>query len=209
MLKLEQKLNNKSAKIGVVGLGYVGLPLALAFAESGFKVLGFDIQHRRVDAINQGESYIADVASERLKAVVSNKFLKTTTEQGKLREVDVICICVPTPLTKTKDPDLSHVIHESREISKHLQPGQLVVLESTTYPGTTRQVVLPILESSRLRGGTDFYLAYSPERVDPGNRKHNIKNTPKIVGGINAQSTELAQALYAQITNTVITVSSP
>ncbi len=209
MLKLEEKIRNKSAKIGIVGLGYVGLPLALAFAEAGFKVLGFDIQQKRVDAVNKGKSYIADVASEQFKAVLSNNLLRATTEQDRLRETDAICICVPTPLTKTKDPDLSYVIRESREIAKRLQPGQLVVLESTTYPGTTREVVLPILESSRLRGGTDFYLAYSPERVDPGNRKHNIKNTPKIVGGINSQSTELAQALYSQIANTVIAVSSP
>lgn len=209
MLKLKQKLKNKSAKIGIVGLGYVGLPLALAFAEAGFKVMGFDTQQKRVNAVNQGKSYIADVDSEQLKAVVSNKSLRATTEQNRLREVDAICICVPTPLTKTKDPDLSYVIHESREISKHLQPGQLVVLESTTYPGTTREVVLPILESSKLRGGTDFYLAYSPERVDPGNRKHDVSNTPKIVGGINPQSTELARALYSQIAKTVIPASSP
>jgi len=143
-----------------------------------------------VDAINQGKSYIADIDLEQLQAVISNNHLQATTEQNKLREIDAICICVPTPLTKTKDPDLSHVIHESSEISKRLQPGQLVVLESTTYPGTTREVVLPILESSNLQGGIDFYLAYSPERVDPGNRKHNIKNTPKIVGGINYQSTD-------------------
>jgi len=209
MLKLKQKLNNKSAKIGIVGLGYVGLPLAIAFAEAGFEVLGFDTQQKRVNSINQGKSYIADVASEQLIAVVSHNLLQATTKQDRLRETDAICICVPTPLTKTKDPDLSYVIHESREISKRLQPGQLVVLESTTYPGTTRELVLPILESSKLRGDTDFYLAYSPERVDPGNRKYNIKNTPKIVGGINSQSTELAQALYSQIAKTVIPASSP
>ena len=187
----------------------MGLPLAVAFAEAGFKVLGFDIQRKRADAINQGKSYIADVASKKLKAVVGNNLLQATTEQGRLKEVDVICMCVPTPLTKTKDPDLSHVIHESREISKRLQPGQLVVLESTTYPGTTREVVLPILESSKLRGGIDFYLAYSPERVDPGNKKHDIRTTPKIVGGINSKSTELARALYSQIATTVIPLSSP
>ncbi len=209
MLKLKQRLDNKSAKIGIVGLGYVGLPLAVAFAEARFEVLGFDIQRKRVDAINHGKSYIADVASEQLKAIVSSNYLQATTQQSRLREVDVICICVPTPLTKTKDPDLSYVIQESKEISKHLKPGQLVVLESTTYPGTTREVVLPLLESSRLRGGTDFYLAYSPERVDPGSRRYNIKNTPKIVGGINQQSTELAQALYSQIVDTVVPVSSP
>jgi len=209
LLTLEEKLGNKSAQIGIVGLGYVGLPLAVAFSEAGFKVLGFDIQQKRVNSINQGKSYIADVAQEQLKTAVSNNLLQATIKQSRLRETDVICICVPTPLTKTKDPDLYHVIHESREISKRLQPGQLVVLESTTYPGTTREVVQPILESSKLRGGTDFYLAYSPERVDPGNRKHNIKNTPKIVGGINSKSTKLAQILYSQIAITVIPVSSP
>lgn len=192
-----------------MGLGYVGLPLAIAFAEAGFKVLGFDIQKNRVNAVNQGKSYIADAASKHLKAVVSNNLLQATTKQDRLKETDVICICVPTPLTKTKDPDLSHVIHESREISKRLQPGQMVVLESTTYPGTTRQVVLPVLESSKLRSGLDFYLAYSPERIDPGNRKHDIRTTPKIVGGINSKSTELAQLLYSQIANTVIPLSSP
>src|SRR4030042_4106207 len=143
MLKLKQKLNNKSAKIGIVGLGYVGLPLAVAFAEAGFMGRGFDIQRSRVNAINQGKSYIADVASEQLKAVVSNNLLQATTKQDRLRETDAICICVPTPLTKTKDPDLSYVIHESKEISKRLHPGQLVVLERPTYPGTTREEVLP------------------------------------------------------------------
>ena len=207
--KLEARISDKSATIGIVGLGYVGLPLAVAFSEAGFKVLGIDIRQNNVDLVNQGQSYIADVPSERLQAVMANNLLQATTEQTRLKEADAICICVPTPLTKTKDPDLSHVIHESEEISKNLQPGQLIVLESTTYPGTTREVVLPILESSKLRGGVDFYLAYSPERVDPGSQKHSIRNTPKIVGGINSQSTKLAQALYSHITETVVPVSCP
>ena len=207
--KLEARISDKSATIGIVGLGYVGLPLAVAFAEAGFRVLGIDIRQNNVDLVNQGQSYIADVPSERLQAVVANNLLQATTEQSSLKETDAICICVPTPLTKTKDPDLSHVIHESEEISKNLQPGQLIVLESTTYPGTTREVVLPILESSKLRGGVDFYLAYSPERVDPGDKNHSIRNTPKLVGGIDSRSTELAKLLYSQVADIVIPVSCP
>jgi len=209
LLKLEEKIRDKSAIIGIVGLGYVGLPLAVAFAEAGFKVLGVDTQQKRVTWVNRGKSYIADVSAERLQAVIANNLLEATTEQSRLKETGAICICVPTPLTKTKDPDLSYVIHESKEISQCLQPGQLIVLESTTYPGTTREVVLPILESSKLRGGVDFYLAYSPERVDPGNQKHGIRNTPKIVGGITPQSTELATLLYSQVADSVVAVSCP
>jgi len=209
LLKLEEKIINKSARIGIVGLGYVGLPLAVAFSETGFKVLGVDIQQKRVDSVNRGQSYITDVPAERLQAVIAKNCLQTTTEQSSLREADAVCICVPTPLTKSKDPDLSHVIHESKEIAKYLHPQQLVVLESTTYPGTTRQKVLPILESSKLKCGIDFYLAYSPERVDPGNKKYSIQNTPKIVGGINPESTHLAKVLYSQIANAVVSVSSP
>ena len=209
MPKLEAKIKDKSATIGIVGLGYVGLPLAVAFCEAGFRVLGIDVQQKRVDLVNQGESYIADVPDARLQAVVANNLLQATTEQSRLKETDAICICVPTPLTKTKDPDLSHVIRESEEISKNLQPGQLIVLESTTYPGTTREVVLPILESSKLRGSVDFYLAYSPERVDPGDKNHSIRNTPKLVGGMDSRSTELAKLLYSQVADIVIPVSCP
>ncbi len=209
MYSLEGKLSDKSAKVGIIGLGYVGLPLALAFSEAGFRVLGFDVQERRVDSVNRGNSYIADVSNERLLTALANGVLEATTDQKRLGKVDVTCICVPTPLTKTKEPDLSHVIRESEEISKHLQPGQLVVLESTAYPGTTREVVLPILERSGLKAGLDFYLAYSPERVDPGNRKYNIKNTPKIVGGIDPESTKLAELLYRQVTEIVIPLSCP
>lgn len=209
MRNLEEKLRNKSARIGIVGLGYVGLPLAMAFSEAGFKVSGVDLQQKRVNLVNQGRSYITDVSSDRLSAIRVKKLLEATTDQSKLGEVDVICICVPTPLTKTKDPDLSYVIRESEKISQHLQPGQLVVLESTTYPGTTKEVVLPILERSRLKGGSDFYLAYSPERVDPGNEKHGIRNTPKLVGGIDSQSAKLAELLYRQVAEAVVSVSCP
>jgi len=209
LLRLEEKIRDKTATIGIVGLGYVGLPLAVAFAMAGFKVLGFDTQQKRANLVNQGKSYIVDVSGDSLSSVVTGKLLEATTDQSRLGEVDAICVCVPTPLTTTKDPDLSYVIQESREISKYLQPGQLVVLESTTYPGTTKQIVLPILESSGLRCGIDFYLAYSPERVDPGSKDHNVRNTPKIVGGIDPQSTQLAQLIYSQIAGTVLPVSCP
>ena len=153
MPNLEQKLKKKTAVIGVVGLGYVGLPLALAFSKEGFKVLGFDIQQKRVDWVNKGQSYIADVDKTMLSKVIADKHLEATTDQSRVKEVDAICICVPTPLTKTKDPELSYVISESETVSKYLQPGQLIVLESTTYPGTTREVMLPILERSGLKAG--------------------------------------------------------
>lgn len=209
MPELERKLKNKTAVIGIVGLGYVGLPLADAFADAGLNVLGFDNQQKRVDLVNKGQSYIVDVSSESLSTAIANKLLEATVDQTRLKEVDAICICVPTPLTKTKDPDLSYVIYESEEISKHLQRGQLIVLESTTYPGTTSEVMLPILERSRLKVGQDFYLAYSPERVDPGSSNYNIRNTPKVVGGIDSQSTRLAELLYSQVADVVVPVKSP
>ncbi len=209
MPNLEWKLKKKSAVIGIVGLGYVGLPLALAFEKAGFKVLGFDIQQKRVDWVNKGHSYIVDVDKESLAYAIERKSLEATTDQSRIKEIDAICICVPTPLTKTKDPELSYVISESETVSKYLQPEQLVVLESTTYPGTTREVMLPILERSGLKAGQDFYLAFSPERVDPGSKNYHIKNTPKVVGGIDSKSTKLAELLYSQVADTVIPVSSP
>lgn len=208
MTGLTDKVQQKNALIGIIGLGYVGLPLALAFCEAGFKVLGFDVKKERVDAVNQGQSYIADVSKDRLKIAVSKKALQATLDQSHLKEVDIICICVPTPLTKAKEPDLSYVIRESQEILKYLRRGQLVVLESTTYPGTTRGIVLPILESSELKVGSDFYLAFSPERVDPGSKTHTLKNTPKIVGGIDTESTRIASLLYRQVAESVVPASS-
>ncbi|MFC1908873.1 nucleotide sugar dehydrogenase [Chloroflexota bacterium] len=209
MAELERKLGDKTAIVGIIGLGYVGLPLAVAFARAGLHVIGFDVLEERVEAIRQGRSYIADISSKTLSTLINGAYLDVTTDQRRLREVDAVSICVPTPLNKAKDPDLSYVIQESEEVSKYLQRGQLVVLESTTYPGTTREVILPILERSGLKVGQDFYLAYSPERIDPGNKKYNIKNTPKLVGGIDSESTRLAELLYHQVADKVLPVSSP
>ncbi len=206
---LEEKLKNKTAVIGIVGLGYVGLPLAVTFAEAGFQVISFDMQPERVSLVNQGKSYIADISDKEIAVVVGDNRLKATTDQSQLKGADAICICVPTPLTKTREPDLSYVVQVSTDLYPHLQPGQLIVLESTTYPGTTREVILPILERSKLKAGQDFYLAYSPERVDPGNKRYSIKNTPKVVGGIDAESTRMAELLYCQVAESVVTVSCP
>jgi UDP-N-acetyl-D-glucosamine dehydrogenase len=204
----QARITDKTS-VCIIGLGYVGLPLALAFAKAGLKVLGVDIQQRRVDRVNKGQSYIADVDSKVLTEMVRKGLLEATTDQSRLEEVDAICICVPTPLTKTKDPELSYVISECEVVSKYLQKGQLVVLESTTYPGTTREVMLPILERSGLKAGRDFYLAFSPERIDPGSKGYSVRNTPKVVGGIDPESTELATLLYSRIVDRVVPVSSP
>jgi len=205
--QLKQNLAKKTAIIGIVGLGYVGLPLAIAFSQVGFKVLGFDTQSKKVNLINKGQSYIADISNKSLTEAVTSKRFQVTTALSRLNEPDVVCICVPTPLTKAREPDLSYVIKASQTLAKHLRKGQLVVLESTTYPGTTREVVLPALEQSGLKVGRDFYLVYSPERVDPGNKKYGIRNTPKVVGGIDEASTELARLLYSQVADVVIPVS--
>lgn len=207
--RLEDKLKDKSAIIGILGLGYVGLPLAVAFAESDLKVIGFDVNANRVEEVNQGESYIADISDETLSKLVISKRLFATTDLSQISKVDAICICVPTPLNQAKEPNLSYVICTSQEVSRYLRRDQLVILESTTYPGTTREIILPILKLSGLKASQDFYLAYSPERIDPGNRKFNIKNTPKILGGIDQKSTRLAKLLYEQVADEVIAVSSP
>ena len=196
------------AAVGVIGLGYVGLPFAIAFAEAGLSVVGFDIQPRRVLAFNQGQSYVADVSSERLRQVVQTRRVEATDDRGRLGEPDALIICVPTPLTKSREPDLSHVTHEADEIARHLRPGQLVVLMSTTFPGTTEEIVLPILERSGLQVERDFFLAYCPERLDPGNRTFTIRNTPRLVGGVGPTSTALVQALYRHVTDQVVAVGS-
>lgn len=208
-MALKDQLKRKTATVGVVGLGYVGLPLAVAFARSGFKVIGFDIQSKRVDAVNACRSYIVDVPDETLSAVVSGRQLEATTDVDRLGQADVLCICVPTPFTRSKDPDLSYVIRTTQDISRLLRRGQLIVLESTTYPGTTREVILPILESSGLKVEKDFFLAFSPERVDPGNRSFNFKTIPKVLGGIGPKSAALAFQLYSVISDRVVQVSSP
>jgi len=206
---IENRIKDKSAEIGIVGLGYVGLPLALAFAEAGFNITGIDTEEGRVNRINRGISYLLDIESDRLKKWVSSGKLKATTKSSVMRRVDVIIICVPTPLTKTKEPDLTYIINATNEIARYLRLGQLIILESTTYPGTTREVVLPILESTGLRVGTDYFLTFSPERIDPGSKNFTIKNTPKVVGGMEPKSTGLAATLYSHVADRVLEVSSP
>jgi UDP-N-acetyl-D-glucosamine dehydrogenase len=207
--QLENRLKSNNAIIGVIGLGYVGLPLAVSFAEAGLKVIGYDMQTEKAASITRGESYIVDVDSKTIQKLVASGRLETTTDRHRFREADAICICVPTPLTKTKEPDLSYVTQVANDISSFIRADQLIVLESTTYPGTTRDVILPILEVSGLKAGQDFYLAYSPERVDPGNGKYSIENIPKLVGGMDKNSTRLAEVLYRRVAENVIPVSSP
>lgn len=206
--KLKKKISEKKAKIGIIGLGYVGLPLAMVFVKKGFKVYGMDIDTKRIKRLVRGESYILDVpASDIAKARRSNKFI-VSTSFSKIKELDAIIICVPTPLYKTREPDVSYIVSAVQNIKRYMKRGQIVVLESTTYPGTTEEVMLPVLESGGLKEGKDFYLAFSPERIDPGNEKFNTKNTPKIIGGISENSTQAAKMLYEQAIDIVVPVSS-
>jgi UDP-N-acetyl-D-glucosamine dehydrogenase len=206
---LRRTILSRRARLGVIGLGYVGLPLSTAFAEVGFDVLGFELDAGRVAAINNGHSYIPDVPTGQVKRLVEDGFLHATTEMERLADIDVISICVPTPLSKTRDPDITAVAAATEAVSRSLRPGQLIILESTTYPGTTREVILPRLEATGLRAGEDFFLAFSPERVDPGNARYTIKNTPKVVGGLDERATELAALLYRQVVEKVVEVDSP
>lgn len=206
--ELLDRIGRKDVVCGVVGLGYVGLPLAYELARAGFRVIGFDISERTVESVNSGVSHIRDVKSETLAEVVGPNGLEATTDMGRLSECDAISICVPTPLSKTRDPDISYVASAASAISAALRPGQLVVLESTTYPGTTRELVLPVLERSGLKVGEDFFLCFSPERVDPGNQTWNTVNTPKVIGGITPACVEAGQALYSQVMERVVPVSS-
>jgi UDP-N-acetyl-D-glucosamine dehydrogenase len=205
---LRGKIRDRTARIGVIGLGYVGLPLAVEFAKKGFDVTGFDVDTSKTNEINAGRSYILAVDTEEVKACVEAGRLRATTDMAGLKDMDAIDICVPTPLRKTKDPDLSYVIQAVDSVKVNLKRGQLVILESTTYPGTTDEVVQPALEENGLRAGTDFYLAFSPERVDPGNPDFDTRTIPKVVGGFDTHSTELASALYGSIVDTVVPVSS-
>jgi UDP-N-acetyl-D-glucosamine dehydrogenase len=206
---LGRKLETRDARIAVIGLGYVGLPLATALAESGFTVTGLDMDPRKVDAVMSGECYIDDIERGVLAAQVNAGRLEATCDTAALAHVDVAIICVPTPYTKAKQPDLTYVKSAADAIQRHVHPGMLVILESTTYPGTTREVLLPRLESTGLVCGEDFELAFSPERVDPGNKRFGLRNTPKIVGGLTANATELAAALYGTVAERVIRVSTP
>lgn len=212
MLKedLLNKIKTKKAIIGVIGLGYVGLPLAVEKAKAGYKVIGFDIQTEKVNMINDGHNYIGDIVDSDLLKMIKLGNLKATSDFSFIKNVDCIAICVPTPIDKHLEPDTSYIEQSSKDIAKYLHHGMLIVLESTTYPGTTEQLVKPILESSGLVCNKDFYLAFSPERVDPGNLVYKTKNTPKVVGGIGKDSTEVAAALYRNILESdVFEVSSP
>lgn len=203
-----ERLRTKKAIVGVVGLGYVGLPFAVEKAKVGFRVVGIEQNPKRAERVNRGESYIQDVPTEELKPLVEQGLISATTDFDRVPELDAIVICVPTPLSKHLTPDLQYVENVTREIAKRLRPGQLVSLESTTYPGTTEEVMLPLLEQSGLKVERDFFLAHSPERVDPGNKRYTTKNTNKVVGGVGPHSLEVAVAFYSQTVEHVVPVSS-
>lgn len=205
---LKQKIQSKTARVGVLGLGYVGLPLAVEFARAGFDVTGIDVQQEKVDKFNTGHSYIKDVSDSVFDPLVKGGKLRATTDFSVIRELDTIDICVPTPLRKTKDPDMSFVVAATDAVAQFLHPGLLVMLESTTYPGTTDELVLPKLRAKGLEVGKDFFLCFSPERVDPGNAKFQTNNIPKVVGGITAACTEIGALFYQQALETVVPVSS-
>lgn len=208
--ELLKKIEGKEIVAGVVGLGYVGLPLAVEKAKAGFRTIGFDVQKEKVDLVNQGHNYIGDVVDSDLKKLVNEGMLKATSDFSKLNDVDFVAICVPTPLDAHQQPDISYVESSAKAVSKFLHKGMMVVLESTTYPGTTEELIKPILESSGLKCGEDFYLGFSPERVDPGNAIYKTKNTPKVVGGLGADASEVISAMYeAVLQNKVFRASSP
>ena len=205
---LKARLMGRQAEIATLGLGYVGLPLSVEFGEAGFKVTGYDLSRDKVAGVNRGESHIKDVPSARVKALVDAGRLGASADFDGLAHADALIICVPTPLSKTKDPDLSMVLEAARAIAARLRPGQVVVLESTTYPGTTEELILPMLTERGLAVGESFFLAFSPERVDPGNTRFHTRNTPKIIGGVTPICTDVARTLYGQAIDTVIPVSS-
>jgi UDP-N-acetyl-D-glucosamine dehydrogenase len=207
-MTLKEKIDGRDARIGVIGLGYVGLPLAVEFCRAGFDVTGFDIDRSKTESINAGRSYIGDVNTEQIAECVATGRLWATGDMSKLAQMDVVDICVPTPLRKTKDPDMSYVVSASEEIAKYIHPGMLIVLESTTYPGTTAEVLQPMFEAKGLNVGKDFFLAFSPERVDPANEKFTTRNTPKVVGGTTPACVDVATALYRSAIDTVVPVTS-
>ena len=206
--ELKKRIRTRTAKTGIIGLGYVGLPLAVEMAKAGFQVTGIDLSQEKVNALNRGVSYIPDVPSQTFESFVAADRLRATQSLAAVAELDTINICVPTPLRKNKDPELSYIIAAVEVIRNHIRAGQLIILESTTYPGTTREVVLPILEESGLKAGSDFFLAYSPERVDPGNSIFHTQNIPKVVGGITPRCAETAVFFYRQYIDNVFSVSS-
>ncbi len=205
---LEEKIRARSARVGIVGLGYVGLPLAVEFAKAGFTVTGIDISEEKIRRVNGGDSYVADIPAATLAPLVEAGKLRGTTDFSAIQDLDTVNICVPTPLRKTKDPDMSYIVSSCQEIARYFHPGMLVILESTTYPGTTEELVLPMLLKSGLKVGTDFFLCFSPERVDPGNPKFQTANIPKVVGGCTAACTEMGRIFYEQALQHVVPVSS-
>jgi len=207
-LELEQKIRNRTARLGIVGLGYVGLPEAVEFAKAGFHVTGIDVNAAKVDKVNAGVSYIGDVPTSVLKPLVDSGHIRATSDFSVLTGLDTVNICVPTPLRKTKDPDMSYIESACKEIARYFHAGMLVVLESTTYPGTTDEVVLPMLSRNNLQVGRDFFLCFSPERVDPGNPKYQTANIPKVVGGATPECTRMGALLYSQAVEKVVPVSS-
>jgi UDP-N-acetyl-D-glucosamine dehydrogenase len=205
---LQEKIKSRTARVGIIGLGYVGLPLAVEFAKAGFAVTGIDVQESKVAKLNRGESYVQDVPTSALRTLVESRKFTATTDFSAVADLDTINIAVPTPLRKTKDPDMSYIVSACQEIAKHFGPGKLVILESTTYPGTTDELVLPMLERDDLKAGEHFFLCFSPERVDPGNPKYQTANIPKVVGGITAACTRLGALFYSEALESVVPVSS-
>ena len=205
---LLEKIEKHTAQVGVIGLGYVGLPLAVEMARVGFPVTGIDLDTGKVGRLVRGDNYIEDVDSNLLRELVTSQKFKATTDFSVLSGLDTVNICVPTPLRKTKDPDMSYVVAAAEQVARYVHPGMLIILESTTYPGTTEELILPLLEKGGLREGRDFFLCFSPERVDPGNPQYQTRNIPKVVGGVSPRSTEIAARLYAQAIDTVIPVGS-
>ncbi len=206
---LIERLKNRQAVVGIIGLGYVGLPLAVEFAEAGFNVIGLDLSSSKVDQLNSGVSYIPDITTERIHHLVANGKLRATTSYEELRMVDTISICVPTPLRKTKDPDMSYVISAMNSITAICHDGMLIVLESTTYPGTTEELIIPQLENAGFKAGETIFVAFSPERIDPGNKTYQVRNTPKVIGGATPDCTTAAMELYSAAVDQIIPVSSP
>ena len=207
--RLLEKIKTKKAKIGIIGLGYVGLPLLIRFGEEGFKVFGFDIDEKKISMLKEGKSYIKHIDSEKIKELIDKEILYPALDYSLLKDMDCIIICVPTPLNEKREPELRYIWETTEEIAKNIRVGQLISLESTTYPGTTREILLPKFEEKRLKAGKYFFLVFSPERENPGDKKYNTKNIPKLVGGITRDCTKVGKTLYGQIVERVIEVSSP
>ena len=209
MEALLKRIENKEITVGVIGLGYVGLPLAVEFGNAGIRTIGIDVNQARVDQLNQGENYIQDVDDAELKALVDAGTFTATSDFSSIKHIDAVCIAVPTPLSKTKDPDITYILDVNKELTRYVHKDLIIILESTTYPGTTRELIMPALEESGLKVGTDVYLLFSPERVDPGNPVYHTTNTPKVIGGVTENCLKLGTAVYAHVMDALVPVSSP